>query len=95
MPICFLYPAFVMKHTERQKGIKPQGMTIVTVSSAPILASAPASALSSSLYWQTSESPQWVKPKRCPVLVGTSHMTDGAAVLLIDILLGCSVGLGP
>lgn len=55
MPICFLYPAFVGKHTERQKGIKPQGMTIVTVSSASTLALAPAPALSSSLPWQVGE----------------------------------------
>lgn len=44
-----------------RKGIKPQGMTIVTVNSAPTPASA--SALSSSLSWQTSESPVWVKYK--------------------------------
>lgn len=43
MPICFLYAAFVVKHTERQKVIKPLGMTIVTVSGAPDLSSAPAS----------------------------------------------------
>lgn len=55
MPICFLYPAFVEKHIERQKGIKPQGMTIVTVSSALSLASTPVSALSSSLSWQVGE----------------------------------------
>lgn len=47
MPICLLYPAFVGKHTERNKEIKSLGMTIVTVSSAPTLAST----LSSSQSW--------------------------------------------
>lgn len=87
MPICFLYPAFVEKHTERQKGIKPQGMTIVTVVPQPW--PQPQLQLSASLC-----PGKWVKHKRCSGLVDTTHTTDGAAVLLIDILLGYGAGLG-
>lgn len=58
---------FCQKHTERKKEIKPQGMTIVTVSGAPTMASTSASACSSSM-------PVWVNHKRCRGLVGVWRM---------------------
>lgn len=92
MPVCFLYPAFVGKHTERQKGRKPRG--IVTVSSAPNLglnrtASAPQllPALANPKVGETARDD--------PGLVGVSRMMDRAGVLLIDILRGFDGGLGP
>lgn len=51
--------------------------------------------LSSSLSRQTSESLVCVRRERCPGPVAASLVTDGAAVLLIDIPPGCGGGLGP
>lgn len=80
MPIWFLYPAFVVRHTDREKGMKPQGMTIVTACSAPTLASA---LCSFSTATKPANHPQSGRSAGdAQALVGVSHMMDGVAVLL-------------
>lgn len=96
MPVCFLYPAIVGKHTESKKGTEPQGMTIVNSEQCPY------SGLSPSFSPSAPPCPGkpvislvCVRRERCPGPVAVSLVTDGAAVLLIDIPPGYVGGLGP
>lgn len=89
MPICFLSPAFVGKLSEGQKTDR------ATRDDHCDSKQRPNSGLSSDFGPQLPSVLASWRSTRCLGLAGTSHMTDGAAVLLIDILLSCRAGRGP